>query len=229
VQTFDAFAEKYDLWFETPLGKYVAAAEKKMILDLAAPEKGEKMLDVGIGTGFFALEFLKRGADITGIDVSPKMLAAARKKGFKNVSPGDAVDIPFAAETFDLVVSITALEFIKEPRRAISEMMRVCKKGGRIVVGTLGADSLWAVKRRQEARKNPASVFHDAHFYTFAELREIAGGFGSQVSLKGAVFAPPYDNTLSVITGKIIERPCQALCPSRGAFLAFRIDKKRHF
>jgi ubiquinone/menaquinone biosynthesis C-methylase UbiE len=223
---FDAFAEKYDLWFETSLGKYVADVEKRLILDLAAPKKGEKMLDVGIGTGFFALEFLKRGADVTGIDVSPKMLAVAQKKGFRNISTGDAAEVTFPDEMFDLVVSITALEFIKEPLRAVSEMIRVCRKGGRVVVGTLGADSLWAVKRRREVRKNPASVFHDAHFYTLSELQKIAGLFGSEVSLKGAVFAPPYDNALSVLTGKIIERPCRALCPSRGAFLAFRIDKR---
>lgn len=225
MPTFDAYAEKYDLWFDTPLGKYVADAEKRLILDLAAPKKGEKMLDVGIGTGFFAREFLKRGADITGIDVSPKMLDVARKKGFKDVSAGDAVNIPFPDAVFDLVVSITALEFIREPRRAVSEMMRVCKKEGRVVVGTLGAKSLWAHKRRREMKQNPASVFHDAHFYTLAELREIAGSFGSRVSLKGAVFAPPYDNALSLFTGKIIERTCQKLCPWGGAFLAFRIDK----
>jgi len=46
VPTFDALAEKYDLWFETTLGKYVADREKRLILELAHPVKGEKMLDV---------------------------------------------------------------------------------------------------------------------------------------------------------------------------------------
>ncbi len=225
MPTFDSFAEKYDTWFKTPLGKYVADTEKRLILDLAEPRTGEKMLDVGIGTGFFALEFLKRGAEITGIDVSLNMLEIARRKGFENVSPGDAVDLSFPDETFDLVVSITALEFIKEPRRAVSEMFRVCKKGGRIIVGTLGADSSWASKRRQEMKQNPASVFHDAHFYTLTDLRSICAGTGNNLTLAGAVFAPPYDNALSLFAGKIIERPCQLLCPGRGAFLAFRIDK----
>ena len=226
MPTFDSLAEKYDLWFETTLGKYVADREKRLILELAHPVKGEKMLDVGIGTGFFALEFLKRGAEITGIDVSTKMLAVSEKKGFNNISLGDAVDLHFPNETFDLVVSVTALEFIKEPRRAVSEMMRVCKKGGRGVVGTLGADSPWAHKRQRDMKKNPASVFHDAHFYTFPELHEIAGNFGSRATFRGAVFAPPYDNALSVLAGKIIENPCQSLCPFWGAFLAFRIDKE---
>lgn len=226
MPTFDALAEKYDLWFETSLGEYVANREKRLILELAQPVRGEKMLDVGIGTGFFAIEFLKRGVEITGIDVSTKMLALAEKKGFKNISPGDAADLHFPEESFDLVVSVTALEFIMDPRRAVSEMMRVCKKGGRVIVGTLGADSPWAHKRRRDMKRNPASVFHEAHFYTFPELRRIAGNFGSRATFRGAVFAPPYDNALCVLAGKIIESPCQSLCPSRGAFLAFRLDKE---
>lgn len=225
MAVFDSFAEKYDLWFETPLGRYVAEAEKRLILALADPQNGEKMLDVGIGTGFFAREFLKRGAEITGIDVSLNMLGIARKRGFENVSFGDAVDIPFSDETFDLVVSITALEFIRDPGRAIFEMARVCRKGGRIVVGTLGADSWWAAKRRREMRQNPASVFHDAHFYTLSELAGLASPAGKNLKLAGAVFSPPYDNPLCVLAGRIIERPCQLFCPGRGAFLAFRIDK----
>jgi len=225
MPTFDTFAEKYDLWFETPLGKYVAATEKRLVLDAAKPVQGEKMLDVGIGTGFFALEFLKRGVDITGIDVSQNMLEIARRKGFRNVSYGDAVDLQFPDGAFDLVVSITALEFIREPRRAVAEMTRVCKKGGRIVVGTLGANSPWAAKRLREMKRNPSSVFHDARFYAFPELRQIAESSGFPASLWGAVFAPPCDNPLAILAGKLIERPCQALCPSRGAFVTFRIDK----
>lgn len=225
MAAFDSFAEKYDLWFDTPLGKYVADTEKRLTLAIANPQKGEKMLDVGIGTGFFALEFLKRGAEITGIDVSPNMLDVARRKGFNNVALGDAVALDFADETFDLIVSITALEFIREPRKAVSEMARVCKKGGRVVVGTLGGSSWWAAKRRRELKTNPASIFHDAHFYTFAELRAICAGIGKNTTLAGAVFAPPFDNALSVLAGKLIERPCQLLCPGRGAYLAFRIDK----
>ena len=208
------------------MGRYVAAAEKRLTLELAAPVQGEKMIDIGIGTGFFTIDFLKRGLDITGIDISAEMMSVARNKGFTHLSLGNACDIPFGDEIFSLVLSITALEFIKEPGRAVSEMMRVCKKGGRIVVGTLGAHSLWALKRKREAKNNPDSVFNYAHFYTFSELRELALSFGNRVSVKGAVFAPPYDNALSIITGKIIERPCQRLCPGMGAFLIFRIDKE---
>jgi ubiquinone/menaquinone biosynthesis C-methylase UbiE len=226
VPTFDGFAEKYDGWFETPLGRYVADAEKRLVLELASPVRGEKMLDVGIGTGFFTMDFLERGLEIAGIDISEEMMAIAGKKGLHNLALGDARNIEYPDESFTLVLSITALEFIKEPHRAVGEMMRVCKKGGRVVVGTLGARSLWALKRNRDLKTKADSVFRDAYFYTFSELREMAARFSKRVTVKGAVFAPPYDNALSILAGKIIERPCQRLCPSLGAFLAFRIDKE---
>lgn len=225
MQTFDRFAEHYDDWFQTGLGKYVLHYEKELILELAAPKPGDKVLDIGIGTGMFALELMKYTTDITGIDVSEKMLDIARSKGLTNVSVGDAVSLDFPDESFDIVISITALEFIKEYEKAISEMVRVCKKGGRVVVGTLGSGSLWALKRSRAARKDAGSVFRVARFSSFRELKRVAEKFGYKSVVKGAVFALPFDNAFCVYTGRLIEKVCQSLFPSRGAFLAFRIEK----
>jgi len=225
MQTFDGFAEKYDKWFETGLGKYVLACEKELVLKLAEPKNGDRVLDIGIGTGIFATELLKYGVDITGIDVSEKMLEIARAKGLNNVLAGNAESLDFPDESFDLVISITALEFIKDPEKAIAEMVRVCKKGGRVVVGTLGSGSCWASKRTKAARRDPESVFRDARFYSFSELKRMAEKFGDNVVVKGAVFAPPHNNALCVFIGRTIEKICQVIVPSMGAFLIFRIDK----
>jgi ubiquinone/menaquinone biosynthesis C-methylase UbiE len=142
-----------------------------------------------------------------------------------NVAVGDAVSLDFPDECFDLVISITALEFIEDPDKAISEMVRVCRKGGRVVVGTLGSGSLWALKRGRAARKDPDSIFRHAKFYSFREMKRMAGRFGYPSVVKGAIFAPPFDHSLCVFAGRMAERFCQALFPSRGAFLIFRIDK----
>jgi ubiquinone/menaquinone biosynthesis C-methylase UbiE len=225
MQTFDRFAEHYDDWFKTGLGKYVLHYEKELVLKLAMPKPGEKILDIGIGTGVFAVELMKYKTEITGIDVSERMLEIARSKGLTNVAVGDAVSLDFPDETFDLVISITALEFIKEYEKAISEMVRVCKKGGRVVVGTLGSGSLWALKRNRAARKDAGSVFRHARFYSFGELKRLAETFGYKSVVKGAVFALPFDNAFCVSTGRLMEKICQFLFPSRGAFLAFRIEK----
>ena len=130
MHTFDSLAEQYDNWFKTRLGRYVFHYEKELVLELAAPKPGEKVLDIGIGTGIFAVELMKYNTDISGIDVSEKMLDIARSKGLTKVAVGDAVSLDFPDESFDLVISITALEFIKEYEKAISEMVRVCRKGG---------------------------------------------------------------------------------------------------
>ncbi|MEW6719385.1 MAG: methyltransferase domain-containing protein [Thermodesulfobacteriota bacterium] len=226
MQTFDDFADRYDPWFRTRLGSYVLRHEKELVLELAAPRAGDKVLDIGVGTGIFALELMKHGVDLVGIDVSEKMLDVARSKGVANVRLGDAVSLDFPDESFDLVISITALEFIGDYEKAISEMVRVCRKGGRVVVGTLGSGSLWALKRSRAARKDPESVFRHARFYSFKELKRAAVRFGYRAVVKGAIFAPPFDNALSVFLGELLEKVCRSLIPSRGAFLIFRIDRE---
>jgi ubiquinone/menaquinone biosynthesis C-methylase UbiE len=225
MQTFDGFADKYDKWFETGLGKYVLSYEKELVMDLVQPGQGEKILDVGIGSGLFAVDFLKYGSDITGIDISEKMLDLARSRGLTNLYVGDAARLDFPDESFDLVISITALEFFTEPDKAISEMVRVCKKGGRVVVGTLGSGSLWALKRTRAAMKDPDSVFRAARFYSFSEMKRMAQKYGHEIVVKGAIFALPFDNAFSVFLGRLIEKICQSLFPFWGAFLIFRIDK----
>jgi ubiquinone/menaquinone biosynthesis C-methylase UbiE len=225
MHTFDNFAEHYDKWFETCLGKFVADCERELILELAGPKSGEKILDVGIGTGFFASEILKYQVDIIGMDVSEKMLDIARSKGLTNVFTGDAAALDFPDEAFELVISITAFEFFREPEKSLSEMMRVCKRGGRVVVGTLGSGSWWAFKRRRDLHRNPDSVFRDARFYSYRELKDMADKFGSTTTIRGAVFVPPYNNAFCVSVGKLVEKVCRSLVPFWGAFLIFRIDK----
>ena len=225
MQTFDNFAEKYDKWFETDLGKHVAHHERKLLLELALPIPGKKILDVGIGTGYFAAYFLQFKMDITGVDISERMLNVAKSRGLTNVFIGDASALDFPDETFDLVMSVTALEFLKEPEKAISEMVRVCRTGGRVVIGMLGSGSWWAIKRSRAARRDPNSIYREARFYSYRELKHIAEKFGSNAIIKGAIFVPPYDNAFCIFLGRIIENICQRLVPFLGAFLIFRIDK----
>jgi len=77
---FDNWPERYDLWFTTPIGELVREYEKKLIISLLKPEKGDKILDAGCGTGVFTDDILKHGALVFGIDISLPMLSRAGEK-----------------------------------------------------------------------------------------------------------------------------------------------------
>ena len=72
-------AQSYDDWFQTPTGLYIDRREKELILNLVAPKEGERLLDVGCGTGNHLLFFRRKGCDVTGLEPSPYMLDIARK------------------------------------------------------------------------------------------------------------------------------------------------------
>ena len=77
---FDAWPDRYDAWFETPIGRRVKEFERAILLDLLQPQRGETILDAGCGTGVFTREFLSFGPSITGLEISRPMLVRARQK-----------------------------------------------------------------------------------------------------------------------------------------------------
>jgi ubiquinone/menaquinone biosynthesis C-methylase UbiE len=96
-QRFDDWPDRYDRWFETPVGKAVLQYESELILDLLRPGKGERILDAGSGTGIFTREFLARGAEIVGLDISLAMLVYAAGKAALRQAQGDKCPMPVRA------------------------------------------------------------------------------------------------------------------------------------
>ena len=189
---FDDWPERYDRWFETPVGKAVLHYESELILSLLRPGKGERILDAGSGTGIFTRQFLARGAEVVGVDISPAMLRHAKKKNRPDGDPrnggetqpavsggpempfaavaADMVSLPFAGGSFAKTVSVAALEFIADEKRAVAELFRVTRSGGEVVVATLNSLSPWAVRRSAEARRDPESIFNRAFFRSPLQL-----------------------------------------------------------
>jgi ubiquinone/menaquinone biosynthesis C-methylase UbiE len=99
---------------------------------------GERVLDVACGTGALlaAIAAAHPGAQLTGLDLSPEMLAvAARRLGPEvGLSVGAAEALPFGDAAFDLVVSSNAFHFFPDPAAALAEMRRVLGPGGSLVV-----------------------------------------------------------------------------------------------
>lgn len=191
---FDAFAKGYDDWYERKLGRYVDRIQKGMIASLAEPKQGEEALDVGAGTGNYTLWLAEKGVHATGIDPSREMLALAKEKASAgNVEwvQGDAHALPFADETFHLVIAVTSLEFMEDPRRVLEEALRVLKPGGRIVAGLLAKESPWGDLYTRMA-EDDRNLFAKAHLYREEEIEALIPGKGYTL-LKG-LYLPPVDS-----------------------------------
>ncbi len=172
-QLFDDWPGRYDRWFDTPVGKAVKEYKKELILDMLSPGPGELILDAGSGTGIFTREFLDQGADVVGLDISWAMLcrAMAKNEAFsRRMVTADVASLPFADGVFDKTVSITALEFIGDEKKAVAELFRVTRPGGIVVIATLNSLSPWAVRRRENAKQDKESLFNRVFFRSPAQL-----------------------------------------------------------
>lgn len=95
-------------------------------------------LEVAVGTAL-NLHFYPEGVRLTGLDLSPEMLAVGRERAAEvgrhiDLREGDAHDLPFDADSFDTVVCTYSLCNIPDPQRAVNEMKRVLKPGGKLIL-----------------------------------------------------------------------------------------------
>ena len=150
-------ATVHDDWRATSAGRYLDGRIKSLILDLAAPRAGERLLDIGCGSGDHLSLFRKKGCDVTGIDPSPFLLDLARQRleHRAELRLGRAEDLPFSDNEFDIVTLITSLEFTDDPGRAVAEAIRVCR--GRVFIGVMNRYSLIGAQGRLPNLSTPRS------------------------------------------------------------------------
>jgi len=106
---------------------------------------GARVLDVACGTGVVAVTAARRGARVSGLDLTPELLAVARDNariaGVEiDFHDGDIEDLPFEPDAFDIVVSQYGHIFAPRPEVAVAEMLRVLKSGGTIAFSTWPPD-----------------------------------------------------------------------------------------
>lgn len=151
---FAAIARRYDLLNDLQsFGLH--RLWKRRVVRLANVKPGDRALDLCCGTGDIALALARQGAETTGLDFSPQMLEVAesrrqkanRKSQIANPKfiQGDAQQIPFPENSFDIVTVGYGLRNLASWERGLDEMVRVAKPGGRIVVLEFGkpANALW--------------------------------------------------------------------------------------
>ncbi|MDI9847076.1 class I SAM-dependent methyltransferase [Rhodoblastus sp. 17X3] len=186
----------YAAWRATSLGAITEAIEQGLILDMIGKIAGARVLDVGCGDGALVCVMASRGAEATGVDPDPAMLAAARSRAASEgvraaFVEGRVERLPFPDASFDVVFSVTVLCFTRDAASSVRELARVLRPGGRLVLGELGRWSLWAALRRVRGWLG-AETWKAARFRGASELRSLAEQAGLSVTaIRGAVYYPP--------------------------------------
>src|ERR687889_1407974 len=145
--------------------------------EMLSPEPGQRVLEVGPGTGYYVLQavrWLEPGGTLDILDIQQEMLDhtmhRARAVGASNIVPrrGEAQALPYPDDHFDSAYLVATLGEVPDKWQALRELGRVLKRGGRLVIG---------------------EVLLDPHKVTFEELRRLtdAGGLDHERTLKGTL------------------------------------------
>lgn len=100
---------------------------------------GDTMLDVACGAGQISIPAARAGVKVTGVDISPNWITFARNRAEQEgldaqFDEGDAENLPYEDNSFDVVATIVGAMFAPQPDKVASEILRVCKPGGRILM-----------------------------------------------------------------------------------------------
>lgn len=114
---------------------------RSLVQEALAAARGERILDVGCGPGFYLVEILDLvgpGGHVAGVDLSAPMLAlAAKRAGSRDnfeLAEAPATALPFDDESFDAALSVQVLEYVDDLEQALGELHRVIRPGGRVVL-----------------------------------------------------------------------------------------------
>lgn len=131
---FDEVAKRYDFVNDLlSLGR--SKAWRKVLTQQIAPKPGMKILDIAAGPGSSSEPLAKAGADVTSLDFSAGMLAIGRKKRpFLNFVQGDALNLPFDDNVFDVTTTSFGLRNMQKTHTALVQALRVTKPGGSLFI-----------------------------------------------------------------------------------------------
>lgn len=134
---FDEVSPRYDI-INDVLSAYQSRLWRVATVKAVAPRKGMRVLDLAAGTGTSSAAFAAQGAHVTAADFSRGMLAEGEKRHAGNELIefvwADATDLPFEDNSFDAASISFGLRNVNDPKKALREMLRVTKPGGRLVI-----------------------------------------------------------------------------------------------
>jgi len=175
---WDRFAGKYDAFM-----KYFSPEYPELIQRISRNVEGaQRILEVGTGTGLIALALDGAGQKIDALDISPVMITRAREKGCAlgldsiRFVIGSAYRLPWPDESYDVVVCANTLHVLEEPGRVVSEMRRVLKCGGELIVPTYCHGE--GQRARMASRFLQLFGFKVYTPFTATELQALLEGYG---------------------------------------------------
>lgn len=127
---------------------YWDSFEKDMILPLLGNLEDKKILDIGAGTGRLSERMVKNGAEVFALDISKEMLDKIRTKKVKKII-GDAENLDFSDDSFDIIVATFLIVHLKDPTRFFDEVYRVLKPDGKFLLTNINQRKAPAVKTAQ--------------------------------------------------------------------------------
>jgi ubiquinone/menaquinone biosynthesis C-methylase UbiE len=148
--------------------------------------KGKHLLEIGCGMGYDSLEFLKRGVRVTATDLTPNAVKMTLQHFMvenvqaEDVRTANALDLPFADNTFDAVWANGVLHATGDTRRAIQEARRVLKPGGRALISHFYRKPSWMYMLHNLGRENIEYKEQDPpvnEFYTEKEVLDFFQGY----------------------------------------------------
>ena len=131
---YSRFAPLYDAVWPALMSRRLSEAIRG-----ASIETGSRVLEVGVGTGV-SLEHYPDDCDVVGVDLSESMLSEARQKiereqwSHVDVQTMNAENLEFEDDQFDVVTSFHTISVVSDPNRMMSEIVRVCRPGGKILI-----------------------------------------------------------------------------------------------
>jgi SAM-dependent methyltransferase len=217
-------ARRYDAWFQTPPGQFALTREIRLLERMTSdwPRRGQRLLEVGCGTGIFLATLHRAGFDVTGLDASPAMLEAARERlgPRADLQLGQAEHLPFGDKEFDFAVLLTVLEFCPDPGLALREAARVTRKA--LLVGFLNRFSLYGLSMRLLVRTG-AETLRQANWFTpWAMRRLIRDNLGPRQGTLASILAGPKSTWRETLPWRLCNDPILAW--PVGAFCARTIN-----
>lgn len=166
--------------FETEQTYWWHVAKRRLVTSFIP--KGQKILDIGCGTGAMMLDLTKNGDFVSGVDGSPESLKFSKSRGLKKVSQADfEKKLSEKNSHFDIVTCLDVLEHISNDDQLLREFHRILKPGGKVYLTVPAYQALWTYwdvmlghKRRYrksnlvaKIEKNGFTVVWSSYFYSF--------------------------------------------------------------